>query len=437
MCSSTRQISKYLLLISIASLAIFLSIYQWIELIHVRTGGTNPFCSLSEKINCTAVWNSSLADKIHALIGIPFAGLGTVWASMVFIMGIELIILEKKNLPPSSTILALRLTTGAGVITSIVLLAYSIHLGVLCLTCLLFYSFVILAAFIVFRLPKYQNAKWSKAIFQSLGLLVALVALLFYPGLKTPVQSQDLVSLDSSHKQSTNTYKNNDLLKNYLLSLPPEVQQHVSDARAMYREASSIDRSVDGKRLIYGNAQAPVHLIEWVDISCSHCKHLEETLAQIRRISPPNSWSEEGRHFPIDSECNPNVNLSRGTHIDCLAAKIMICLGGSPEGQRIRANFFKKQGHLNIDEMWEIAAGSPTQRKILQACTSSQTTNKLLQDDINLAEEYHIKGTPLVVINGSQAVDYAPFIYAMILAGGNSNAAGFNVLPAPQKKAKH
>jgi len=217
--------------------------------------------------------------------------------------------------------------------------------------------------------------------------------------------------------------------------LPPEVQQVVSDARAVYRAAPLIDRPVDINRLITGNARSPVHLIDWVDIRCSHCKHMEEALGQIRRATPADSWSEEGRHFPLDSECNPNMTRSDGSHVACLGAKMLICLGGSPKGHQVRAAFFQKQGHLNVDDMWEIAAKSAKQRKSLQDCVNSKATADMLQDDIDYAMQHHIQGTPLIVINGRTAPSYPPFIYAMIIAGGDSDAAGFKVLPPPKAQA--
>jgi serine/threonine-protein kinase len=258
---------------------------------------------------------------------------------------------------------------------------------------------------------------------------------LLFPGRNTPQQSQDLAALSSLGKPSSAILSDNDPLAKFLLSLTPELQQIVSDARAVYRAAPLIDRPVDINRLITGNARSPVHLIDWVDIRCPHCKHLEEALGEIRRATPANSWSEEGRHFPLDSECNPNMTRSDGSHVACLGAKMLICLGGSPKGHQVRTAFFQKQGHLNVDDMWEIAAKSAAQRKNLQACVNSQATATMLQDDIDYAMQHHIQGTPLVVINGRKAPSFPPFIYAMIIAGGDSDAAGFKVLPPPKVQA--
>jgi serine/threonine-protein kinase len=59
----------------------------------------------------------------------------------------------------------------------------------------------------------------------------------------------------------------------------------------------------------------------------------------------------------------------------------------------------------------------------------------MLQDDIDFAIQHHIQGTPLVVINGRQAPGFPPFIYAMIMAGGDNSAEGFRVLPLPTDQA--
>ena len=433
--SDVHPTRKYQVLAGIALLALALGIYQWIELIQIRSGGAAPLCSISENINCAAVWNSPLADKIHTLTGIPFAGWGVAWAAIVLVLGIELIVLARRGSPLGTPLLALRLTTAAGIVVSLALLAYSIRIGVLCPTCFLFYLLVIAAAYIAFRCKLTETGKWGPAVLQAAGLLLILFALLLYPGRYTPGQSQDLAALKSLSRPSATFNPDEDPLAKFLLSLPPEVQQLVSDARAVYRAAPLIDRPVDINRLITGNARSPVHLIDWIDIRCPHCRHLEEALTEIRRATPANSWSEEGRHFPLDSECNPNIRRTDGTHVACLAAKMLICLGGSPKGHQVRTTFFQKQGHLDVNEMWEIAAASPAQRRSLKACVSSKATENMLQDDIDYAMQHHIQGTPLVVINGKQAPNFPPFIYAMIIAGGDIDAEGFKILPPPREQS--
>jgi len=423
---------RHFLLIAVSFIAILLGIYQWVELIQIRSGGPSPLCSVNETIDCASVWNSPLADTVHDYTGIPLAGWGVAWAAIVLLLALELAWHTRKGNPAGDIVLALRLATGSGALVSIALLAYTIAIGVLCPTCFLFYLLVAVAAVATFRLPKDTAWRWGPALLQSIGLLLISIALLFYPGRHTPQQNAALASIDAVNQTSENTPPAEDPLAKFLLSLPPDQQQLVSDSLALYRAAPHIDRPVDSKRLITGNTRSPVHLIDWIDIRCPHCKHLEEALAKIRKVTPANSWSEEGRQFPLDSECNPNMTRSDNSHVACLAAKVLICLGGSPKANQVRASFFQRQGRLTVDDIWDIAARSASQRRSLKSCVESSETADMLQDDIDYAMQHHITGTPLVVINGRESPNFPPFIYAMIIAGGDSEAPGFNVLPPPR-----
>ena len=149
----------YLGLIAVAVLAIALGAYQWLELIQIRTGGAAPLCSISATINCATVWNSSLANAVHDYTGIPLAGWGIIWAVVVLLLGIELAYHTRKAHLTGDIVLALRLATASGALVSLVLLAYSIAIGVLCPTCFLFYILVAAAGFFAFRLQK--DTAWA------------------------------------------------------------------------------------------------------------------------------------------------------------------------------------------------------------------------------------------------------------------------------------
>jgi serine/threonine-protein kinase len=420
---------RLLILLAIALAAVALGIYQWIELVHIRSGGTAPLCSVSETVNCAAVWNSLLANAVHAYSGIPLAGWGVAWAVIVLLLGIELAIRSRKGHVPGDIVLALRLSVTVGAALCVGLLGYSIAIGVICPTCFLFYILVAGITFMAFRLPRGEGRRWSSALLHSGGLLLICAALLFYPGRHTPSFNADLATLENA---SGIAAPGEDALTKFLLSLPPQAQQLVSDSRAVYRSAPLIDRPVDSNRLVYGNINAPVHLIDWIDVRCPHCKHLEEALDEIRHTTPVSSWSEEGRHFPLDSECNPNVAHSDNSHVACLAAKVLICLGGSLRGTQARTTLFQRQGRIDSDDVWDIADGDESQRQKLESCVNSPQAEDQLQGDIDYAMQHHIQGTPLLVINGRQAPAYPLFIYAMIIARGDSNAEGFKVLPPPR-----
>lgn len=155
--------------------------------------------------------------------------------------------------------------------------------------------------------------KFISRVFQpfatgSLGatIIVALLALSFgFP------QSLSAAEAARANTGNSNAATTSDPLAEFLKSLPPNVQQGMSDALLLYRSAPRITKATDPKRLIFGTADAPTRIVEWTDIRCPHCKSLETALTEIRRDTPPGSWSEEVRHFPLDSECNPYVQRLR------------------------------------------------------------------------------------------------------------------------------
>lgn len=273
----------------------------------------------------------------------------------------------------------------------------------------------------------------SGSISSALGSVKAMLAALLFAAILAPCSS--LMAAESATK-ANNTSATKDPLAEFLKSLPPPVQQAVSDSMLIYRNSPRIAKGADPKRLIFGKADAPVHLIEWTDIRCPHCKHLEEALTEIRQEAPPGSWSEEARHFPLDAECNPYIQRSDGSGISCLAAKIQICLAGSTDFSRVRSTLFKEQTRLNRNRIWEISASSPDQRRKLEACVKSPQTAATLKEDLDYAVQHKLEGTPLVVINNRKATPVPAMIYTMIMVMGQDNAPGFKVLPPPNTQMR-
>ena len=97
--STDHHLRRYIILLGAALLAIALGVYQWIELVQIRSGATSPLCSVSETIDCAAVWNSPLANAIHGKTGIPLAGWGIAWAAIVLVLTIEIVVHTRSGNP--------------------------------------------------------------------------------------------------------------------------------------------------------------------------------------------------------------------------------------------------------------------------------------------------------------------------------------------------
>lgn len=181
-----------------------------------------------------------------------------------------------------------------------------------------------------------------------------------------------------------------------------------------------------------GPQNAPVKLVDFTDIRCGHCRTLAEVLTQIERIAPSGAFSVESRHFPLDSECNPNMKGSDGKGVRCAAARALICLEDSKSLKAAHMRMFEEQERLTKDRVLEIAAeSSGMTRQALESCMASKATEEKLKSDMDYAMLYDPEGTPLVLINGRKVMPMPEFLLAVILANGNVNAPEFTQLPPP------
>ncbi len=429
--SSVKRYAIALIVLSLAALAV--TLYQWIELAVMRGGGSAPLCTLSATFNCAGVWNSALSESVHRYTSIPIAGWGVAWSLLALALSVLLLARARKSQTTAETVLALRLVTGAGALIAVLLLGYSAAIKVFCPTCIVFYVLVWGSTYLAFLKLKSETTNWGQPMLLTGGLLALTLVLLIYPGLRTPVKDLTLAPL-STLAQETGAVvpvAQKSPLEEFLASLPPGVQEATSASLDIYRKSKSLPSMPDPKRVSFGPALAPVHLIEWTDIRCSHCKNMEQALQEIRRITPAGSWTEESRHYPLDTQCNPHV-LRDGGGISCLGAKVQICLHGTPEFARVRGAMFTDQDRLGLERIWQIATdGDAAKRKSLETCVNSAATAKTLSEDIELATKHGIEGTPLVVVNGRKGTAVPAFIYGMILAKGQDNAPAFAVLPPP------
>lgn len=425
-----REALSALLVIGVASLSVLLTAYQWVELYLLRVRGTAPLCSFSATFDCAGAWNSPLAHAIHQTSGLPIAGWGLAWSIVVLVLAGMLRYQATRGVTMNDTVQALRIVTGAGVLIALSLLGYSFAIRTFCPTCVLFYVLVAAAAWLAYARLSIGAPRWLQAALKSGAVLIVTLSALIYPGLHTPREDLSTATISTVLKEASAKAPVSPLVE-FLNSLPAGVQQATSDSLDIYRKSKPAVIPADAKRTSFGPLSAPVHLIEWTDIRCPHCQHLEAALEEIRGATPPGTWSEEARHFPLDSECNPSIQRSSGG-ISCLGAKVQICLRGTPEFSRVRSTLFKEQASLTLSRIWTIATSDDSaRRKTLEGCVNSSATASVLKEDIELAEKYQIEGTPLVVINGRKATAVPAFIFGLIMAEGKDTDPGFLVLPAP------
>lgn len=412
-----------------------LALFQWSQLLTLRQGGSTV-CGVSERVNCETVWNSPFASALHELFRIPVAALGLVWGIAAVALSALFLAWRSSgaNVRPATN--GLRLTALVGVVSSAVFAAASAASGALCLTCLGTYALVLVFAGVAWRglpgpvLP--QAGEWASTLQWAGGFTVAAYLAVLVPGMNTPQSDTGKAALASAPVAATA-----DELGKWVQGLPLAEQQALSNALALYKLQQARPASAPARR-VWGRIDAPVRMVEWTDSKCPHCKHLVEDVALLKKRLPQDKISIEARQYPLDAACNHTMpaKYTDGTGVRCVAAKAQICLEDAPDYWELRERLFAVQSSLDSAKVLEIASSGSVPREKLQACIESPETARKLKEDIDYAQQYGIRGTPLVLLNGRQAMPVPSLMYALAVAGGDANAPAFRSLPPPNLSAQ-
>ena len=398
-----------------------LSVYQWMELLLVRGGGTAT-CAINETVNCATVWSSDFASRVHSLIGMPVAGLGLVWGLTAF--GVTVMIARKMiaGEDAEGPTAAAKVWAALGVLSCITFGVASAKIGAVCLTCLGTYALTIgFALPVLLLLPK--SPRLIPAAAWLVSIAVPIFLLLLWPGSQTPKTTVTAIKPGP---------KDEDVEK-YFAGLQFGEAQATSEARAAWLQAPVPDASafsVAHQR--YGPADAPVKLVEFTDILCGHCRALIATLDGLKKAVPAANMSIEPRYFPLDAECNKKVAATQGNGVRCLGAKVQVCLEGSPQFWSVREELFENQNALGIDKIFEIASKAMPIEK-LKACVAAPETQARIDEDVAYASLYNPEGTPIVILNGRETAPVAAFLYGMMLSKGDANTKYFAKMPTSPK----
>jgi protein-disulfide isomerase/uncharacterized membrane protein len=402
-------------LLAVALAEVGLSIFQWRELRLVQSGGS-AICTVNATVNCETVWTSPFAQRIGALTGIPVAGLGIVWGLAAAACAAALAWRVRAGLALRPAVLPVRTIALIGALACVTLAAGSFSAGALCLTCLGTYLLVLGYAALAWRaLPGALGpgrGEWSRA----LGLPAAVTALAWIGLL---LLGQGKPSRIPHPNASTPAGIAADL-STFLASRPQGERQALSDALARFARTPA-QRGLPAPRKLLGAADAPVHLVEWTDILCPHCRHLNESLEELRQAVPPNRLSIEARNYPLDGLCNPDLP-QKGDGLRCAGALALICLEKAPDFWTLRQKLFEAQRTLTGESLLSLASSGSVSRSQLEACMAGPEAQAQLQDDIRYAGLYHPTGTPLVIVNGKIAPATPMFLYTLVMANGDPTA---------------
>jgi protein-disulfide isomerase len=433
-----------ILLLALSAAESLLALFQWMELLVVRAGGS-AVCGLSDAVNCQRVWETAIASRIHAALGVPVAGLGLAWGLAAFGLSLAWVWQLLNGRAGRAQAVALQGMALVGVVACLVFASASVQAGALCLTCVGTYVIVAAFALVVWRMvPRAQPL--AGEVLKPGGLwmgafLVGAYLLALGPGLATPRAGGSGASTQSRlppapPAPSRSLTESEAAVVEFLGRLPSPEKQEVSNTLARFRASPAPSGPPPEPRRLLGPKDAPVKIVDWIEIRCGHCRQLNETLHELIQVVPPESVSIEARNFPLANECNPHVQRKDPSELSCTAAKAMICLEQTKDFWKVREALFDEQQSLTRERVLEIASSGEIGRRQLEACIASADTARKLEEDVEYAWRYQPEGTPLVVVNGRKATPPSgPFLYAMALIRGDAKSPAFDRLPPPNLAA--
>jgi serine/threonine-protein kinase len=428
-------------LAALGAVTALLSLLLWAELLVARAGGAT-FCPLSDPDACARLWDGPFASAIHRFTGLPVAGWGVAWALVAAALPLVALVRAAESRPRAAWLSAVRIAAAGGVVAVFLLVAAALQAKSFCIGCFLTYALtfgyagVALVGWRPLGLPQPGRA---------LGLCTAALAaafgLLLYPGLRTPLKGDTagrasvigVGGAGSSGGAPAASFQPaaNDALSQFVAALAPEARQTLADSLYLYRNGIALP--LGPPRTLLGPSSAPLRITDFTDIRCEFCADLHQTLAALEREAPAGSFAVEPRQFPLDAECNSSIRQSSDP-VRCLAARARICAEGREGAPAYTARLFGQQAALTVDDVFTLAEGVMP-RSELERCVASAETARKLQSDIELAVQYQIEGTPLVLLNGRMGTSFAPFLYAMILTGGHADHPAFDSLPPANPSA--
>ncbi len=423
---------------AVALLCALVAVYQWMELL-LADAGVAPGCSIDDRFDCLGVWQAPLAKGWQAITGVPLAGWGLLWALMAFGAALWLANGQLQRRARGPSLAAVQLVSLGGSVVVLALFAYSLSLGKLCLTCVTTYILVAIYCALVWalsaRLPRPAAGSLVSTAYPTAGAALAVAAVVGYgvlwiPGHRTPLPDQPPEPAEPSERAKASTTGSN-AVADFVRRLPPKHRRLVAQGLEAYRAAPRPELPPPTDRPAMGSAEAVVRVTDFSDLRCPHCANLALEMAPFVETAGAESVRWESRFYPLDAECNGRLNprATDGSRIRCFAAKALLCCQQSEEYESLRLRMFKEQRTLTIDRVKELVSElvgmDPDD---LASCIGAPETAAKLDEDIEYASRFDIRGTPMVVMNGRRVLAFPPLLKALMLAKGDPNHPGFEQL---------
>lgn len=147
-----------------------------------------------------------------------------------------------------------------------------------------------------------------------------------------------------------------------------------------------------------GPTDAPLTIVEFSDFECPACAMAFRDLHELAH-QHPELVRIEFHHFPLDSECNPDVT-TRMHPSACLAAIAAECAGRAEKFWEYHDLLFGAQDRLGRDDLIAKAAGLGIAPDTFAACLDDPAARTRVLSDAGAGAKLGITSTPTLIING-------------------------------------
>jgi len=147
-----------------------------------------------------------------------------------------------------------------------------------------------------------------------------------------------------------------------------------------------------------GPADAPLTIIEFSDFECPACGMAFHDLHDLAE-QHPELVRLIFHHFPLDSDCNPNVTV-RMHRSACGAAIASECAARAGKFWEYHDLLFRAQDKLGRDDLIAKAVGLGIPAETFTACLDDPTARARVLGDTGAGAKVGVKSTPTLVING-------------------------------------
>jgi protein-disulfide isomerase/uncharacterized membrane protein len=330
------------------------------------------FCDISERLSCDTVLGSAYAS----VLGIPVAG----WAILSYVAAFALALALSSTRGDARLRVAAMFAGLTGSIAAISVYFFAIStvvIGVACPLCLAMdgvnLGLLVVAILIVRSLrpsaPQGWPARrfWFASSTATLGLL-ALLTVVQFP--------RDAGSVATSVE---------------------DVQEDDPRFYAWYVSQPISDAAQGEVRHAEGSSSPAITVVEYSDFECPHCGHAFFDLN--RALGGAKDVRLIYRHFPLNSDCNPEVQ-TRVHSRACQAAVAAECAGAQGKFWEYHKLLFEHQDALDPPSLLGYAARLSLDQGEFERCLASPAAAAAVAADVAAGAAAGVSSTPTFFING-------------------------------------